>query len=73
MTFHDFFHDLYEFSMTLGFVIAFTHFHRFPSLGVFFDFKKFRHKLWCPPKYVPFVLFNLTPLYLTLSLLCHLQ
>ena len=46
MTFHDFFHDLFKFSMTLGLVITFKNFNNFPSLGVFFDFKQFnRHKL----------------------------
>ena len=59
MTFQDFFHDLFKFSMTLGLVITFKNFNNFPSLGVFFDFKQFnRHKLLCPPKYVPFALFT---------------
>ena len=39
MVFHDFFHDLYKFSMTSGLVVTFKNFHNFPSLGVFFDLK----------------------------------
>ena len=70
MTFHDFFHDLFKFSMTLGLVVTFKNFHNFPSLGVFFDFQQLnRHKLWCPPKYVPFALFNYSSLsYIVLAL-----
>jgi len=49
--------------MTLGLVVTFKNFRNFPGLGVFFDFKQFnRHNLWCPPKYVPFVLFNYSSL-----------
>ena len=49
--------------MTLGLVVTFKNFHKFPSLGVFFDFKQFnRHKLRCPPKCVLFALFNFSSL-----------
>ena len=73
MTFHDFFNDLFKFSKTLGLVVTFKNFQNFPSFGVFFE-QFNRHKLWNPPKWVPFALFNnSTPLYLTLSSLCHLQ
>ena len=57
------FHDLFKFSMKPGLVVTFKNFHNFPSLGVFFDLKQFnRHKLWCPPKCVPFALFNYSSL-----------
>ena len=57
------FHDLFKFSMKLGLVVTFKNFHNFPSLGVVFDLKQFnRHKLWCPPKCVPFTLFNYSSL-----------
>ena len=56
--------------MKSGLVVAFINFHNFPSLGVFFDLKQFnRHKLWCPPKCVPFALFNYSSLsYIVLAL-----
>ena len=64
--FHDFFHDLYKFSMTLGLVVTFKNFHSFPSLGVFFDLKQFNiHRLWCLPKCIPFALFNYSSLSYT--------
>ena len=57
------FHNLFKFFMKLGLVVTFKNFHNFPSLGVFFDLKQFnRHKLWCPPKCVPFTLFNYSSL-----------
>ena len=64
------FHDLFKFSMKSGLVVTFKNFHSFPSLGVFFDLKQFnRHKLWCPPKCVPFALFNYSSLsYIALAL-----
>ena len=64
------FHDLFKFSMKSGLVVTFKNFHNFPSLGVFFDLKQFnRHKLWCPPKRVPFALFNYSSLsYIVLVL-----
>ena len=70
MTFNDFFHDLFKFSMTLGLVVTFQNFHSFPSLVVFFDFNQFnRHNLGCPPKYVPFALFNYSSVsYIVLAL-----
>ena len=58
--FRDFFHDLFQFSKTLGLVVTFKNVHNFRCLGLFFDLKQFnRHKLRCPPKCVPFA-----PLYL---------
>ena len=64
------FHDLFKFSMKPGLVVTLKNFHNFPSLGVFFDLKQFnRHKLWCPPKCVPFALFNYSSLsYIVLAL-----
>ena len=45
--------------MTLGLVVTFKNFHNFPSLRVLFHLTQFnRHRLWCPPKCVPFVLVN---------------
>ena len=59
MTFHDFFHDLLKLSETLGFHWHFQKCLDFPFFRVFLDLKQFnRHKLWCPPKCVPFALFN---------------
>ena len=68
--FHDFFHDLYKFSMTLGLVVTFKNFHNFPSLGVFLDLKQFnRHRHWCLPKCMPFAQFNYSSLsYIVLAL-----
>ena len=59
MTFHDFFHDLFKLSKTLGLAGTFKNVLDFPFFRVFLDLKQFnRHKLWCPPKCVPFALFN---------------
>ena len=70
MSFHDFFHGLFKFSMALGLVVTFKNFHNFPSLGVFFDLKQLnRHRLWCLPKWVPFAFFNYSSLsYIVLAL-----
>ena len=55
--FHDFIHDLFKFSKTLGLAVSFKNFKNFPCFGVFFDLKQFnRRKLWCPPKCMPFEL-----------------
>ena len=64
------FHDLFKFSLTLGLVVTFKNFHNFPSLGVCFYLEQFnRHRLWCPPKYVPFVPVNfLSQSYIVLAL-----
>ena len=59
MTFHDFFHDLFKISKTLGLVVAFKNLKHFPCFRVFLDLKEFnRHKLWCSQKCVAFALFN---------------
>ena len=66
----DFFHDLFRFFKTLGLVVSFKTLQNFPYFGVFFDHKKFnRHKLWCPPECVSFVLFNYSSIsYIDLAL-----
>ena len=57
--FHDFFHDLFKISKTLGLAVTFKNFKNFPCFRVFLDFKEFnRHKLWCSQKCVAFALFN---------------
>ena len=63
-TFHDFFHDLFKFSKTLGLVVSSTEkIKNFPCFRVFLDLKQFnRHKRWCPPQRVPFALFNYSSL-----------
>ena len=64
MTFHDFFLDLFKFSITLGSAVTFENFQNFPCFRVLFDLKQFnRHKLWCPLKWVPFALFNSSSLH----------
>ena len=66
--FHDFFHDLFQFSMAL--VLAFT----FKNILVFGDIFTYviqlnRHKLWCPTKCASFALFNYVSLsYFVLAL-----
>ena len=62
------FDDLFKFSMTLGLAITFENFQNRPCFKVFY-----RHQLllWCPNASYSRSL--ITPLYLTLSLLCHLQ
>ena len=57
--FHDFFHDLFKFSKTLGLAVSLKKFTNFPCCRVFFDLQQFnRHKLWCPPQCMPFALLN---------------
>ena len=59
--------------MTLGLVVTLRNFHSFPSLRVFFDPSSSTdtgsgvHQNVCRLRRL------ITPLYLTLSLLCHLQ
>ena len=36
MTFHDFFHDLFKFSKTLGLAVTFKNFKKFPCFKSFF-------------------------------------
>ena len=57
--FHDFLHDLFKFSRLWVQLSVFKNSKTFPCFRVYFDLKQFnRHKLWCPPKCVPFTLFN---------------
>ena len=37
MTFHDFFHGLFQFSMTLGRAVTLKNFHKYPCFRAFFD------------------------------------
>jgi len=64
------FHDLFSFSKTLGLAVIFKNFKNVPFLGVFLELKQFNgYELWCPPKCVPFVLFNYSSLsYIVLAL-----
>ena len=70
MTFHDFFHDLFKFSKTLGLAVTFKRFKNFPCFRGSLDLKQFnRHKLWCPSQCVPFALVNYSSLsYIVLAL-----
>ena len=36
MTFHDFFHDIFQFSMILGLAVTFENFQNYPCFRVFF-------------------------------------
>ena len=62
--------------MTLGLVVTLRNFHSFPSLRVFFDLSSSTdtgsgvHQNACRLRRLRRLI---TPLYLTLSLLCHLQ
>ena len=58
MTFHDFFHDLFKFSTTLGLTVTFESFQNFPCFSIFLKLNLNRNKLWYPPKCVLFALFN---------------
>ena len=58
--------DLFKSSMTLGLAVTFENFQNRPCSKVFY-----RHQLWCPNASYSRCL--ITPLYLTLSLLCYLQ
>ena len=56
------------FSMTLGLAVTFYKFLKFLCFRVFLDHTQFkRHKLCCPPKCVPFALFN----HISLSCIVH--
>ena len=75
--FHDFFHDLFYFSITLGLAVTFETFENFTCFSIFLALKQFNrnrtetnsgiHQNACRSRCL------ITPLYLTLSLLCHLQ
>ena len=39
ITFYDFFHDLFKFSMTLGLVVIFKNLQNFPCFSIFFHIK----------------------------------
>ena len=57
MTFHDFFHDFFEFFKTLGVAVRFQKFKNLICFRAFFDLKQFnRHKLRRSPKCVLFTL-----------------
>ena len=68
--FHDFFDDLFQFSITCSLAVFFEKFKTSLVLPYFSYLKQFnKNKLWYPPKCVPFALFNFSPLsYLTLAL-----
>ena len=57
--FHDFFHDLFKFSMTLGLAVTFKKFQNLPCFKVFFYLKQFNsHQLWYAQNGVLFALFH---------------
>ena len=59
MTFQSFFHDIFQFFMTLGLSVTFENFQNYPCFRVI---QLKRHKLQCLPKCVSFALFNYSPL-----------
>ena len=73
LKFHDFFHHLFTFSMTLCFAVTFKNVQNIPCFRVFFalnsstDTNSGVHQNVCLSRCL------ITPLYLTLTLLCHLQ
>ena len=68
--FHDFFDDLFQFSITCALAVFFEKFKTSLVLTYLFYLKQFnKNKLWYPPKCVPFALFNFSSLsYVTLAL-----
>ena len=64
MTFHDFFHDFFEFFKTLRLAVSFTCFR------AFFDLKQFNRQTQSFNKNACRLRCLITPLYLTLSLPC---
>ena len=59
MTFHDFFHDLFKLSKTLGLAVIFTKYKTFTCFRAFVERKKFnRHKIRRSPKRMAFTLLN---------------
>ena len=68
--FHDFFDDLFQFSITCALAVFFEKFKTSLVLTYLFYLKQFnKNKLWYPPKWVPFALFNFSSLsYVTLAL-----
>ena len=61
---HDFFHDLFKFSITLGLAVTFRKFSKLSLFQGIFYLKQFnRHKLWYPPKCGPLALFNHSSLH----------
>ena len=50
--FHDFFHDLFQFSMALVLAFTFKNFQNYSCFGDIFTYviQLNRHKLWCPTK-----------------------
>ena len=70
--FHDFFHDLFEFSMTLSLAVSFKNFKNFPCFRVFFDLNSLTDINSGVNQNACRVYCLITPLYLALSLPCHL-
>ena len=67
MTFHEFFRGLFTFSITLCLAVTFKSVQNSPCFRVFFDYNT--QTLWCPPKCVPFSMFNYSTLfYIVLAL-----
>ena len=72
MTFHDFFHDFFKFSKTIGLAVTFTNLRTFLALEYFLTLNSWTdtnsgvHQNACRLR-------CLITLYLTLSLLCHLK
>ena len=69
--FHDFFHDLFQFSMALVLAFTFKNFQNYSCFGDIFTYviQLNRHKLWCPTKCASFTLFNYVSLsYFVLAL-----
>ena len=62
MTFHDFFHDLFKFSTTLGLNVILESFQNFLVLPRLLNLNFNRNKLSYPPKCVLFALFNYSSL-----------
>ena len=58
MTSHDFFHDLFKFSKTLGLAVSFKNSNPKLVLERFLALNSPTDKLWSSPKCVPFTLLN---------------
>ena len=72
--FHDYFHDLFKFSMTFGLAVTFENFQNVPCFRIYFltlnsstDTNSSVYQNGCRSPSL------ITPLDLKLSLLCHLQ
>ena len=71
--FHDFFHDLFKFSKTLGLAVTFKNFKNFPCFRVFWALKSSTDTNSGVHKNAWRLRCLITPLHLTLSLPCHPQ